>query len=52
MTPGDAFKVSPIAEFGVFGHEICQLPPSAGDVVQHHGQPVQDLFAQSANTHV
>lgn len=47
----DAFNVSPAAELRLLGHRIGQLPPSAGWVVQHLWQPVQDFFTQSTKAH-
>ena len=49
----DAFQVlSPAAEPRLLGHRSGQLPPSAGGVVQHLGQSVQDFFAHVPDHHV
>lgn len=41
-------RVSPAAEIRLLGHHVGQLPPPAGQVVQHRAELVQDVSPQSA----
>ena len=52
LLPPMPSRFSPAAEPRLLGHRSGQLPPSAGGVVQHLGQSVQDFFAHVPDHHV